>query len=206
MKSHPIHTYETIDQWIAGESIPFSADSPNTSNVAVDKVIASLSDSVELLGFGEALHSGEEILELRNRLFQRLAEAHGFSAIAIESSFPRAHVTNKFVAGRGPTSYEEIGTGIGVSDQKGIREPEASTLEARLIATPGPLRFTPLTRGKRCRRLKSRRFPFVQAAKRIQPIFRSPRRASLILTGWRSLIQLSTTAAGRHCKNGSSPS
>lgn len=119
MISRPSNTYETIDEWIAGESIPFSIDSPNTSNVAVDKVIASLSDSVELLGFGEALHGGQEVLELRNRLFKRLAEAHGFSAIAIESSFPRAHITNEFVAGRGPTTYEAIehtgfGEGFGV--------------------------------------------------------------------------------------------
>ncbi|HEU0296337.1 MAG TPA: erythromycin esterase family protein [Anaerolineales bacterium] len=130
MNSRPVHTYETIDQWIAGESIPFSVDSSHTSNAAIDKVIASLSDSLELLGFGEALHGGQEILELRNRLFTRLAEAHGFSAIAIESSFPRAHITNKFVtnefmAGRGPTSYEDVkatGFGEGVGALEANRE------------------------------------------------------------------------------------
>jgi hypothetical protein len=47
---------------------------------------------VELLGSGEALHGGEETLRFRNRLFQRLVELHGYSAIAIESSFPR-HVS-----------------------------------------------------------------------------------------------------------------
>ncbi|HZM25451.1 MAG TPA: hypothetical protein VFC02_27120, partial [Anaerolineales bacterium] len=96
MESHPINTYESVDRWIAGESIPFSFDSPDALNAAIDRVIDSLSDSVELLGFGEALHGAEEILELRNRLFKRLVEAHGFSAIAIESSFPRAHITNEF--------------------------------------------------------------------------------------------------------------
>jgi erythromycin esterase-like protein len=30
---------------------------------------------VELLGFGEALHGGDDILILRNRLFERLVEA-----------------------------------------------------------------------------------------------------------------------------------
>lgn len=82
-------TYTTLDDWIAREAIPFSVDSPRTFNAAVDKVIASLGDSVELLGFGEALHCGKDILILRNWLFQRLVEAHGYSAIAIESSFPR---------------------------------------------------------------------------------------------------------------------
>ncbi|HAE84757.1 MAG TPA: erythromycin esterase [Ktedonobacter sp.] len=98
----------SLDDWIAREATPFSVDSPRTFNAAVDKVIASLGDSVELLGFGEALHGGKDILILRNRLFQRLVETHGYSAIAIESSFPRARVVNEYVAGRGPASYEAV--------------------------------------------------------------------------------------------------
>lgn len=100
--------YTTLDDWILHEAIPFSVDSPENLNAAVDKVIASLDDSVELLGFGEALHGGEDILILRNRLFQRLVETHGYSAIAIESSFPRARLVNEYIAGRGPTSYEAV--------------------------------------------------------------------------------------------------
>ncbi len=61
-----------------------------------------------MVGFGEALHGGEDILLLRNLLFQRLVEKHGYSAIAIESSFPRARVVNEYIAGRGAASYEEI--------------------------------------------------------------------------------------------------
>lgn len=98
----------SLDDWIAREAIPFSVDSPCTFNVAVDRVIASLGDSVELLGFGEALHGGKDILILRNRLFQRLVEGHGYSAIAIESSFPRAHIVNEYVTDRGPASYEAV--------------------------------------------------------------------------------------------------
>jgi len=104
----PTPTYATLDDWIAREATPFSLDSPGTFNAAVDKVIASLGDSVELLGVGEALHGGEDILVLRNRLFQHLVEAHGYSAIAIESSFPRARPVNEYVAGRGPASYEAV--------------------------------------------------------------------------------------------------
>src|SRR5919201_6608531 len=88
--SRPTPMYATLDEWIAREATPFSVDSPTTFNAAIDKVIASLGDAVELLGFGEALHGGEDILILPNRLFQRLVEAHGYSAMAIESSFPRA--------------------------------------------------------------------------------------------------------------------
>ena len=108
LQRSPEPVYATLDDWIAREAIPFSVDSPETFNAAVDRVIASLGDSVELLGFGEALHGGEDILILRNRLFQRLVEAHGYSAIAVESSFPRARVVNEYVAGRGPASYEAV--------------------------------------------------------------------------------------------------
>ncbi len=101
-----LHT--TLDDWIAREAIPFSVASPTTFDAAVDEVIAALGDSVELLGFGEALHGGKDLLLLRNRLFQRLVEAHGYSAIAIESSFPRARLVNEYVAARGPASYAAV--------------------------------------------------------------------------------------------------
>lgn len=112
--ARPSSTYATLDDWIARATIPFSLDSTETFHAAVDTMIASLDDSVELLGFGEALHGGEEILLLRNRLFQRLVEAHGYRVIAIESSFPRARIVNEYVAGGGPASYEEMqATGFG---------------------------------------------------------------------------------------------
>ncbi|MBV9021107.1 MAG: erythromycin esterase family protein [Ktedonobacteraceae bacterium] len=100
--------HATLDDWIAREAIPFSVEQPRTFSAAIDKVIASLGDSVKLLGFGEALHGGDDILILRNRLFQHLVEAHGYSAIAVESSFPRARVVNEYVAGRSPVSYEVV--------------------------------------------------------------------------------------------------
>lgn len=106
--SRPTPIYTTLHDWIQHEEIPFFLDSSENFNASVDKVIASLDDSVELLGFGEALHGGEDILLLRNRLFQRLVEAHGYNAIAIESSFPRAHVVNEYIAGRGPVSYDNV--------------------------------------------------------------------------------------------------
>jgi|GEM_PF-133490 len=104
--SDPVYT--TLDDWILHEAIPFSIDSSETFNASIDKVINSFDDSVELLGFGEALHGGEEILMLRNRLFQRLVETNEYRAIAIESSFPRTRVVNEYIAGRGPASYEAV--------------------------------------------------------------------------------------------------
>lgn len=106
--SRPTLTHATLDNWIAREATAFSIDSPKTLNAAIDKMIVSLGESVKLLGFGEALHGGEDILMLRNRLFQHLVQKHGYSAIAIESSFPRSRAVNEYVAGRGPASYKAI--------------------------------------------------------------------------------------------------
>lgn len=114
--TQPLHSHATVDDWITQATMPFAVDSAATFDAAADTLIASLGDSVQVLGFGEALHGSEEILRLRNQLFKRLVEQHGYSAIAIESSFPRSRVVNEYVAGRGPASYDEIqDTGFGVA-------------------------------------------------------------------------------------------
>nr|BBH87367.1 hypothetical protein KTC_21180 [Thermosporothrix sp. COM3] len=105
---HSTVRYATLHDWIAQEAVPFSLASPTIFNAAVDKLIASLGSSVELLGFGEALHGGEELLLLRNQLFQCLVERHGYSAIAIESNFHKGDIVNEYVLGRGPDSYEAV--------------------------------------------------------------------------------------------------
>jgi erythromycin esterase-like protein len=98
----------TLDNWIQREAIPFELDSSDEFNASIDKVVGLLSDSVELLGFGEGLHGGEDILVFRNRLFHRLVEKHGYCAIAIESSFPKSRLVNEYVTANGPASYEEV--------------------------------------------------------------------------------------------------
>jgi erythromycin esterase-like protein len=103
-----VRSYAGLDEWIAQEAISFALNAPESLNAAVDRVVVALPEAVELLALGEALHGGEELLVLRNRLFERLAQAHGYSAIAVESSFPRARLVNEYVAGRGPTSYDEV--------------------------------------------------------------------------------------------------
>lgn len=72
-------------------------------------MVATMGESIELVGLGEPMHGAAEFLALRNRLFQRLVEAHGFTAIAIESSFPRARVVNGYVSGAGvPPSFDDV--------------------------------------------------------------------------------------------------
>src|SRR5689334_3326273 len=63
-------------------------------------MVGALGAGVELLGLGEPTHGAEEFLVLRNRMFERLVELHGYTAIAIESSFPRGRVADDYVNGR----------------------------------------------------------------------------------------------------------
>lgn len=99
-----------FDSWIQHEAISFDER-------GIDAMMETMPD-VELLGFGEALHGGEEILMLRNQLFQRLVEKHGYRAIAIESSFPQARQVNDYIAGRGDEAKfgEWISNGMGLLD------------------------------------------------------------------------------------------
>jgi hypothetical protein len=41
-----------------------------------------------------------------------------------------------------------IGSAVGVSDANGIGPPEPGSLEARLTASPGPMRFVPTHKGE----------------------------------------------------------
>ena len=88
-----------LEEWIAREAVRFDLADPESVASATDRVIGSLGPDVELLGLAEALHGSEEILLMRNRMFERLAERHGFSAIVIETSSPQARVIDDYVAG-----------------------------------------------------------------------------------------------------------
>ena len=46
------------------------------------------------------------------------------------------------------TRYAVIASAVGVSDADGIGRPETGTLEARLLAAPGPVRFVPTHQGQ----------------------------------------------------------
>jgi erythromycin esterase-like protein len=110
----PPHPKTPLDEWIANEAITLATAPEGSFSLAVDRVVADCGEAVALLGFGEALHGGEEILRLRNRLFRHLVEKHGYAAIAIESSFPRSRLVDEYVHGRGPATYDELQqTGFG---------------------------------------------------------------------------------------------
>lgn len=110
----------TLDTWIARDAIPFTIESPASIDGAVDRIVGSLGDALELLGIGEALHGSEEILLVRNRLFQRLVKEHGYSAVVIEVTSPQARAINDYVLGarqvEDPAVQAWFGAGFGTLD------------------------------------------------------------------------------------------
>ncbi len=110
----------TLDSWIARDAIPFTLDSPASIDGAVDRIVGSLDDAVELLGISEALHGSEEILLVRNRLFQRLVQAHGYRAVVIEVTSPQARAINDYVLStrqvEDPAVQAWFGAGFGSLD------------------------------------------------------------------------------------------
>jgi erythromycin esterase-like protein len=99
---------EKLRNWIARSAIGLDAANPRA---AVDKLLAALPPEIELLGLGEPTHMMEIFLSFRNRVFKHLVENHGFTAVAIESSFPRSGVINRYIGaipGFAGESYDEI--------------------------------------------------------------------------------------------------
>jgi len=101
-------TFASLDDWVAREAIAFDAESQPSVDSAVDRLVGVLGSNIELLGLGEPTHCVDVFLQLRNRVFQRLVESHGYTAIAIESSFPRGRLVNDYILGRGAASYDDI--------------------------------------------------------------------------------------------------
>lgn len=131
--------------WQVNAAFPFSPAQPETLNAAVDGMLAALGTPVTVLGLGEALHGSHDLLSLRNQLFRHLVEAHGFSAIAVESSYLRGRRVNDFVLGRGPAAYDEVqatGFSHNFGAQAGNRElVEWMRAYNAQAAHPAPLHF-----------------------------------------------------------------
>ncbi|MFO0876458.1 MAG: erythromycin esterase family protein [Gemmataceae bacterium] len=129
----------SLDEWITREALVLG------DLAAIDRVVAALGDEGVLLGLGEALHGGEEVLTLRNQWFERLVEKHRFSAIAVESCYVRAARVNGFIQGDGPATFEEVreeGFSQGLGQLESNRE--LAEWMRRWNARPGcavPLRF-----------------------------------------------------------------
>ena len=96
----------TLRDWIAQDALSLDLTDSDQLDRDLDRWMTALGPDVRVLGMGEPLHGGEAFLQLRNRLFQRLAGAHGFSAIALESSYPKGVMLNAYVNGAGHDDLE----------------------------------------------------------------------------------------------------
>src|SRR5919199_417217 len=114
----PMAVHPTLDEWIARDAIPFALDTPASLDSATDRLIAELGSDIELLALGEALHGSEEILLIRNRMFQRLVQQHGYRAVVLEVSSPQARAINEYVLGERERSDPQVeawfGNGFGL--------------------------------------------------------------------------------------------
>jgi erythromycin esterase len=135
--------YSTLQQWVQQEAHSFLLDDSESFKGAVDRLLASCGDRMQLLGLGEPLHGGEAFLLLRNHLFQYIAESHGFSAIAVESSFSKSRIVNDYITGRGAETYESIAH-TGFSHGFGAFEANLELVEWMRAYNADPAHATPL--------------------------------------------------------------
>lgn len=97
-----------LTRWLEEEALTFSLRDSEVFTDAVDRMVEALPPDLRLLGLGEPLHGGEEFLLLRNQLFQRLVEVHGFTAIALESGLTRGRRVDDYVRCRGEETLESV--------------------------------------------------------------------------------------------------
>ncbi len=97
-----------LARWLEEEALTFSLRDSEVFIDAVDRMVEALPPDLRLLGLGEPLHGGEEFLILRNQLFQRLVEAHDFTAIALESGLTRGRKVDDFVRCRGAETLDTV--------------------------------------------------------------------------------------------------
>ncbi|HON55786.1 MAG TPA: erythromycin esterase family protein [bacterium] len=86
-------------------AIVFNFD--NFSKVFNNK-FAAVIPNISIFAFGETLHSAEEILQIRNKIFQILVENYGFTAVAMECSFPHSKIINDYIHNNIDSTYQEI--------------------------------------------------------------------------------------------------
>jgi hypothetical protein len=85
--NRPFSDHATLDEWIKEEVTVFSLGSTSSLSATVDGLMVSLDPSLRILGLEEALQSSEDILLLRNRLFQHLEEEYGFAPSPWRATF-----------------------------------------------------------------------------------------------------------------------
>ena len=91
------------------ETFAFSPEQSDSLHATIDHLLEALGgDDVQLLGLGEPIHGIEEPFVLRNAMFRRLVDHHGFTAIAMETSFPRGLLVNDYVHRHVAETFDQV--------------------------------------------------------------------------------------------------
>lgn len=96
-----------LDRWLQEEALTFTLRDHDVFSDAVDRMMDVLPGDLRLLCLGEPLAHGEEFLLLRNRLYQRLVERHGFTAIALQTGLTRARRLDEYARSMSKQSLDE---------------------------------------------------------------------------------------------------
>jgi erythromycin esterase len=134
----------TLDAWIARHAIPFDPAAPSTLDAAISHLLSALNPATELLALGEPLHGHDPFLLFRNQLFRRLVESHGYTAIAIESSYPRGCLVDNYIAHRSPKASYDAVAETGFSHGFGRQDPNRHLVEWMRQYNADPTRQTKL--------------------------------------------------------------
>jgi erythromycin esterase-like protein/predicted phosphoribosyltransferase len=84
-----------------------SAATPVQNGAVLDDTLFELVGDAHYVLFGEASHGTHEFYVARAHMTQRLIEAKGFCAVAVEADWPDAYRVNRYVRGRGGDTTEE---------------------------------------------------------------------------------------------------
>lgn len=73
-----------------------------------EEFLEDVTRSARVIAFGEAVHESEELLSLRNQLFQLGVEQFGVTAIAAETGYADSIAVDDFVLGKGKVTKELV--------------------------------------------------------------------------------------------------
>ena len=89
---------EAFAGWLETSAFEVKGSSLNDPDYDLQPIGKMVGDA-RIVGLSESLHSADEPVVFRNRLFKYLVEEHGFKAIVIESGVPESKALNDYAFG-----------------------------------------------------------------------------------------------------------
>jgi len=101
-----------ITAWLRGRAVAFDTDDPSHPSVDLQPAKAMVA-TARVVSLGEGTHGTAEFFRMKHRLLRLLVEEMGFTAFAIEASFPDSEPINDYVLrGRGDARQALAGQGF----------------------------------------------------------------------------------------------